>query len=79
MKMTLVSVTSSWLCATGVAVISSYCLMTHSNGTAADQKKAAQVAYRVSRRGTIPEYKSTNRHSCRHLFRTRFILRSQMR
>ena len=63
MKMTLVSVTSSWLCATGVAVISSYCLMTHSNGTAADQKKAAQVAYRVSRRGTIPEYKSTNRHS----------------
>lgn len=63
MKMTLVSVTSSWLCATGVAVISSYCLMTHSNGTAADQKKAAQVAYRVSRSGTIPEYKSTNRHS----------------
>ena len=61
--MTLVSVTSSWLCATGVAVISSYCLMTHSNGTAADQKKAAQVAYRVSRSGTIPEYKPANRHS----------------
>ena len=63
MKMTLVSVTSSWLCATGVAVISSYCLMTHSNGTAADQKKAAQVASSISRRGTIPEYKPTNRHS----------------
>lgn len=61
--MTLVSVTSSWLCATGVAVISSYCLMTHSNGTAADQKKAAQVASSISRRGTIPEYKPTNRHS----------------
>ena len=43
MKMTLVSVTSSWLCATGVAVISSYCIMTHSHGTAADQKKAARV------------------------------------
>ena len=63
MKMTLVSVTSSWLCATGVAVISSYCIMTHSHGTAADQKKAAQVAYRVSRSGTIPEYKPANRHS----------------
>ena len=63
MKMTLVSVTSSWLCATGVAVISSYCILTHNNGTAADQKKAAQVAYRVSRSGTIPEYKPANRHS----------------
>ena len=63
MKMTLVNITSSWLCATGVAVISSYCLMTHSNGTAADQKKAAQVASSISRRGTIPEYKPTNRHS----------------
>ena len=63
MKMTLVSVTSSWLCATGVAVISSYCIMTHSNGTAAGQKKAEQVAYRVSKRGTIPEYKPANRHS----------------
>ena len=63
MKMTLVSVSSSWLCATGVAVISSYCIMTHSHGTAADQKKAAQVAYRVSRSGTIPEYKPANRHS----------------
>jgi hypothetical protein len=37
--------------------------MTHSNGTAADQKKAAQVASSISRRGTIPEYKSANRHS----------------
>ena len=63
MKMTLVNVTSSWLCATGVAVISSYCILTHNNGTAADQKKAAQVAYRVSKRGTIAEYKPTNRHS----------------
>ena len=63
MKMTLVSVTSSWLCATGVAVISSYCILTHGNGAAGDQKKAAQVAYRVSKSGTIPEYKPTNRHS----------------
>lgn len=63
MKMTILSVTCSWLCATGVAVISSYCLMTHSNGTAVDQKKAAQVASSISRRGTIPEYKPTNRHS----------------
>lgn len=63
MKMTLVSVTSSWLCATGVAVISSYCILTHNNGTATDQKKAEQVAYRVSKRDTISEYKPKNRHS----------------
>ena len=63
MKMTLVKVISSWLCATGVAVISSYCILTPNNGTAAGQKKAAQVASRVSKRGTIAEYKPTNRHS----------------
>ena len=63
MKMTLVSVTSSWLCATGVAVISSYCILTHGNGTAGDQTRAEQVARRVSQRGTVPEYKPTNRHS----------------
>ncbi len=63
MKTTLVSVTSSWLCATGVAVISSYCILTHNNGTATDQKKAEQIACRVSQRGTVPEYKPTNRHS----------------
>ena len=63
MKMTLISVTSSWLCATGVAVISSYCILTHGNGTAGSQKKAERVACSVSKRGTVPEYKSTNRHS----------------
>ena len=63
MKMTLINVTSSWLCATGVAVISSYCILTHNNGTADGQKKAEQVAYRVSKSGTIAEYKPTNRHS----------------
>ena len=63
MKMTLVKVISSWLCATGVAVISSYCIPTHNKGTASDQKKAEQIAYRVSKRGTIKEYKPTNRHS----------------
>jgi len=63
MKMTLISVTSSWLCATGVAVISSYFILTHANGTAGNQKKAEQVVCRVSKRGTIPEYKPTTRHS----------------
>ena len=58
MKMTLVNVTRSWLCVTGVAVISSYCILTHNNGTATEQ-----VARRVSQRGTIAEYKPTNRHS----------------
>jgi len=63
MKMTLISVTSSWLCATGVAVISSYCILTHNNGTATDRARAEQVACRVSQRGTVTEYKPTNRHS----------------
>ena len=63
MKMTLISVTSSWLCATGVAVIASYCILTNGNGTAGDQARAKHVACRVSQRGTIPEYKPTNRHS----------------
>ena len=63
MKMTLIKITSSWLCATGVAVISSYCILTHNNGKAGDQKKAEQIAYRASKRGTVSEYKSTNKHS----------------
>ena len=63
MKMTLVSVTSSWLCATGVAIISCYCIMTHSNGTVADQKKAEKVASSISSRGTVSEFKPTKRHS----------------
>ena len=48
MKMTLVSVTSSWLCATGVAVISSFCILTHNTRTAADKKRAVQLARGVS-------------------------------
>ena len=63
MKMTLIKVTSSWLCATGVAIISSYCILTHNNGKADGQKKAEQVARRISKSGTVPEYKSVNRHS----------------
>ena len=63
MKMTLVSVTSSWLCATGVAVISSYCIITHNNNTVGSREKAAEVANRISKRGMVPEYKSTKRHS----------------
>ena len=65
MKMTLISVTSKWLCATGVAVVASYCILTRSNsqGKADSQQKAAQVASRISKRGTIPEYKPANRHS----------------
>ena len=46
-----------------MAVISSYFIMTHANGTAGNQKRAEQVVCRVSKRGTIPEYKPTTRHS----------------
>ena len=63
MKMTLISITKSWLCATGVAIIASYCILTHSNGTTADQKRAAHVAARISERGTASKYKATNGHS----------------
>ena len=37
--MTRISVVSSWLCATGVVVVSSYCILTHFKNTPADQKK----------------------------------------
>lgn len=63
MKMTLVSVTSSWLCATGVAVIASYFILTHGNGAATGQRKAERVACRVSKSGTIAEFKPSTRHS----------------
>ena len=66
MKMTLISVTSKWLCATGVAVVASYCILTRSSssrGTADGGQKASQVASRLSKSGTIPEYKPANRHS----------------
>ena len=63
MKMMLISVMKYWLCATGVAIIASYCILTHSNGTTAGQKRAAHVAARISERGTASKYKATNGHS----------------
>ena len=62
MKMTLISITKSWLCATGVAIIASYCILTH-NGTINGKSKAEQVASRICKDGTVSEYKSKNRHS----------------
>jgi len=62
MKMALISVKSSWLFATGVAVIANYCILTH-NGTVNGQSKAEQVAFRISKDGTNSKYKSKNRHS----------------
>ena len=63
--MTRISVVSSWLCATGVVVVSSYCILTHFKNTPADQKKAAALVERISKRGTIPEkdYKQRVKHS----------------
>ena len=66
MKMALISVTSKWLCATGVAVVASYCILTRSSNsrsTADGRERSSQVASRLSKSGTIPEYKSANRHS----------------
>jgi len=63
MKATLISVTRTWICATGVALVSSYGIMTHFQNTPEGQKRATQVASGMSKRGTIPEYKPTNKHS----------------
>lgn len=57
-----IAVTSSWLCVTGVTIISTYCILTH-NGSANGQNKAEQVAARISKDGTTSKYKSTNKHS----------------
>ena len=43
--MTRISIVSSWLCSTGVAVISSYCILTHHQNTPVEQKKAAAVEH----------------------------------
>ena len=53
--MTRMSVVSSWLCATGVVVVSSYCILTHFKNTPADQKKAAALVERINKRGTVSE------------------------
>lgn len=63
MKMTLISTVSTWVCATGVAIVASYCTMTSHQKTPAGQKRAAEVAARIAKDGTISEYKSKNRHS----------------
>ena len=62
MKMTVISITKSWFCATGVAIIASYCILTH-NGTVNGKSKAEQVASRICKDGTTSEYKSKIRHS----------------
>ena len=62
MKMTVISITKSWFCATGVAIIASYCILTH-NGTVNGKSKAEHVASRICKDGTTSEYKSKNRHS----------------
>ena len=63
--MTRISIVSSWLSATGVVVFSSYCILTHFKNTPADQKKAAALAERISKRGSVSEkgYKPRVKHS----------------
>ena len=63
--MTRISIVSSWLSATGVVVFSSYCILTHFKNTPADQKKAAALAERISKRGSVSEkgYKQRVKHS----------------
>lgn len=63
MKMTLLKVIGSWLCGTGVVVISTYLIATNYQGTARDQAVARQAAERIAKRGTIQEYKPATRHS----------------
>lgn len=63
MKMTLISTVSSWLCATGVAVVASYSFLTSHPDTPNGQKQAAKVAARISKQQTIRNYRPNNRHS----------------
>lgn len=59
MKMTMMNIATTWICATGVAVVATCNVLTRCSSSARAEKHAA----RISRRGTIPEYKSANRHS----------------
>ena len=63
--MTRISIVSSWLSATGVVIFSSYCILTHFKNTPTDQKKAAALAERISKRGSVSEkgYKQGVKHS----------------
>ena len=63
MKMILLKVVGTWLCGTGVAIISTYLIATTCQGTARDQLKAKQAAERITKRGTIQEYKPATRRS----------------
>lgn len=60
---TIISVLSSWLCATGVIIVASYTIAICGQGTASDQAKAKQEAESITKRGTIQEYKPATRHS----------------
>ncbi len=60
---TLISITSSWLCATGVTIMATFLIATNHQGTVSDQAKAKQTAASISKRGTIKEFKPATRHS----------------
>ena len=60
---TRIAITKAWLFATGVAVVTSYCVITHHKNTPADQKKAEKVAEQIAKKGTVSEYKQKTAHS----------------
>lgn len=63
--MTRILIKIAWLCTTGVVVFSSYCILTHFKNTPADQKRAAALVERISKRGTVSEkeYERRAKHS----------------
>ncbi len=61
--MTKIYVITSFLCATGVAVITAYSFLTHHSSSVADQNKAEALVKGIERRGTIADYKPRWKYS----------------
>lgn len=61
--MILIHVLSSWLCATGVAVVVGYNIVTRQADTPQERQRAVEVAKRISKEGTNSNFKANKRHS----------------
>lgn len=61
--MILIHILSSWLCATGVAVVVGYNIMARQADTPQERQRAVEVAKRISKNGTTSNFKAKKRHS----------------
>lgn len=61
--MTRISVLTTWVCATGVAVVTAYSVYINHKNVPKGRARAAEVAKHIAKRGTIAEFKREAKHS----------------